>query len=94
MLISFWRIPPTATLRLHRWPDEDEYVVHHGAANATHRLSAVAGMFLEYLASGKSDTSGFISLLQELGDDTPEITMANLLEALQRLDIIEPIDAP
>ena len=42
-----WSIPQGADLRWYRW--DDEYVIHHGLSNDTHRLSADAGRVIEAL---------------------------------------------
>jgi hypothetical protein len=45
--MAHWSIPPGADLRWYRW--DDEYVIHHGLSNDTHRLSADAGRVIEAL---------------------------------------------
>jgi hypothetical protein len=94
MNTQHWRIPPDANLIWHRWPDEHEYVLYHGAANQTHQLAEPAGLFLAFLASGESDPGAFQHTLQEAGFDHPEEILSQVLEALRNLDVIEPVDAP
>jgi hypothetical protein len=93
MSILHWRIPPDASLIWYRWPGEHEYVLYHGAANQTHQLAETAGLFLEFLASGERDPDYFQRMLRDEGVEQPEEVLAKVLEALQRLDVIEPIDA-
>jgi hypothetical protein len=45
--MAHWSIPQGADLRWYRW--EDEYVIHHGLSNDTHRMSANAGRVIEAL---------------------------------------------
>lgn len=93
MTKQFWRIPPDASLLHHRWPNEHEYVLYHGAANQTHRVAEVAGLFLEFLAAGPADPAVFQAKLRAESDELPDNMLAQVLEALYNLDVIEPVDA-
>lgn len=77
-----WSIPQGADLRWYRW--DDEYVIHHGLSNDTHRLSANAGLVIEALQShGPQDES---ALAEHCEFDTEALNP--VLAELADLDLV------
>jgi PqqD family protein of HPr-rel-A system len=80
--MTHWSIPQGADLRWYRW--DDEYVIHHGPSNDTHRLSADAGRVIEALQlHGAQDES---SLAEHCQLDTG--ALKPVLAALAELDLV------
>ena len=80
--MTHWSIPQGADLRWYRW--DDEYVIHHGLSNDTHRLSGDAGRVIEALQlHGMQDA---FALAGQCGLDGE--ALEPILSALADLDLV------
>jgi hypothetical protein len=77
-----WRIADHADLAWRHW--DGEYVVHHGLANDTHRLSDAAGRVLLQLAqSGEKDAESLARACE-----LPMSDVELILSELAKLDFV------
>jgi len=77
-----WSIPQGADLRWYRW--DDEYVIHHGPSNDTHRLSEEAGRVIETLQ--RHGTQDALALAEHCELDSE--SLKPVLAALAELDLV------
>jgi hypothetical protein len=80
--MTHWSIPQGADLRWYRW--DDEYVIHHGLSNDTHRLSADAGRVIEAFQSHGPQETFALAGRCELDTEALKLVLA----ALAELDLV------
>lgn len=95
-----WRRPgppsPTGPSLLHYRQWQDEVVLFNEISGATHLLSLEALTVLERLAAGPAPDAELAAALRErfdVDEDTLAEELADLLEQLSSLDLVEPCPA-
>lgn len=86
-----WRVPIDADLRFRVW--DGEYVVFHGAAGDTHRLSETAALVLLQLIAAPATEVRLVEFLNEAFDGADAESDEILSAVLQQLELIECVEA-
>ncbi len=86
-----WRVVGDAGIQTHEW--DGQLVLYHGGTGNTHLLDGDAAVIIRVLHKGAATAR---QLADELngdagGEDARQARLARTLDALQRLDIVEPL---
>lgn len=88
-----WRVIPGQSLHCRQWDGEDEAVLFNHLSGATHLLGPAALCLLETLRAAPADEAALADSLRsafEVDEEELPGQLAELLESLVRLDLIEP----
>ena len=89
-----WRVIPGQSLRCRQWDGDEEAVLFNNLSGATHLLGPAALCLLDALRAAPAAEAALADSLRaafEVDEDELPGQLAELLDSLVRLDLIEPV---